>query len=237
MSTDIPAQQTFEEKVNSVASAMTQGEDGNWAIPDDIEAAEEVRYAATLEKRRRDTQAAYGKSQQEQKRLASENAKLEAEWAKDVTASVTEEQREELATLKHEDPDAWRTKLNEIEQSNTAAFKTRREEISTKAQNETEIEYRERLMSDFTEANPGLEINDDVIANDLPPRFVKKLESGEYSFSEFLEATKGYLTKGRVIKQEDSPDDLSLGKLPGGSKPEDSAVNRAATDSYKDETY
>lgn len=237
MSTDTPENQTFEQKVNAVASAMTQGDDGNWSIPEDVEATEEVKFAATLEKRRRDTQAAYGKSQQEQKRLQAENQQLEAAWAADVTSTLTEEQREELNTLKHEDPDAWRQKLNEIEQSNGEAFKEKRAEISKKAAGETELEFRERAMVEFQEANPEITLNDDVIANDLPPRFLKKLEAGESTFEEFLADCKNYLTKGKVIKKEDPVDDISLSKAPGGAKPEESAINKEIVSSYKDELY
>jgi len=244
MSTDIPGHksddvqlQTFEQKVNAVASSMTQGDDGNWIIPEDVEATEEVKYAATLEKRRRDTQAAYGKSQQERKRLETENAQLEAAWAADVTASMTEEQRDELNTLKHEDPDAWRVKLNEIEQSNGEAFKEKRAEISKKAAGETELEFRERALVEFSEANPEITLNDDVIANDLPPRYLKKLEAGECTFEEFLDDCKNYLTKGKVLKAEEPANDISLSKLSGGARPEESAINKEIVGSYKDELY
>lgn len=237
MSTDTPESQTFEQKVNTVASSMVQGEDGNWAIPADTEASEEVKYAATLEKRRRDTQAAYGKSQQTQKALEAENRQLTEAWSSETAALLTPEQQDELEELKTTDPDAWRAKLNEIEQSNGAAFKEKRQEISKKAQGESELAFRERALTEFSEANPEIELTDDVIANDLPPRFLKKLEAGDCTFSEFLEDCKGYLTKGKVIKGAEAPDDLSLGDAAGGSKPTEAAIERAAVSSYKNETY
>lgn len=237
MSTDTPEIQTFEQKVNTVVGSMTEGDDGNWSIPEDTEITEEVRYAAGLEKRRRDTQAAYGKSQQTQKQLEAENKQLTDGWAEHVTTSMTTEQRDELDVLKGTDPDAWRTKLNEIEQANGKAFEEKRAEISTRAQSESELDYRERAMAEFSKANPDITISDAVIANDLPPRYLKKLENGDCTFGEFLADCKNYLSKGKVVVGDEAPDDVSLSKAGGGSKPTDQAVEQSAKESYKTETY
>jgi len=236
--TDTPAtEQTFEQQVNTVAGAMVQGEDGNFSLPEDVEATPEVKFAATLEKRRRDTQSAYSKGQDELKRLATENEQLASNWAQDTVSSLTAEQTEELATLKHEDPDAWREKLNEYEEANRTSFKEKRAEISTSAQKETELDKRNRLLAEFSESNPEITLTDEVIANDLPPRYIKKLEAGESTFEEFLADCKGYLTKNKVIADNPAPDTVSLSKTSGTSLPEESAVRKDITQSYNTETY
>lgn len=238
MSTDTPAEkQTFEQKVNTVVDSMVQGDDGNWALPEGSEASEEVLFTATLEKRRRDTQSSYGKSQKRQKTLEAENKQLTEGWSKHATTSMTAEQRDELDTLKTTDPDAWRAKLNEIEQANNEAFEETRKEITTKASTESELEYRERAMTEFVEANPEIALTDDVIANDLPPRYLKKLEAGKCTFGEFLNDAKEYLAKGKVLKTEEIVDDISLGKASGSSTPSSKAVEAAAVASYDKETY
>ena len=236
--TDTPAtEQTFEQQVNTVAGAMVQGEDGNFSLPEDVEATPEVKFAATLEKRRRDTQSAYSKGQDELKRLATENEQLASNWAQDTVSSLTAEQTEELALLKHEDPDAWREKLNEYEEANRTSFKEKRAEISTSAQKETELDKRNRLLAEFSESNPEITLTDEVIANDLPPRYIKKLEAGESTFEEFLADCKGYLTKNKVIADNPAPDTVSLSKTSGTSLPEESAVRKDITQSYNTETY
>jgi len=236
---DTPAnnEQTFEQQVNTAAGSMTQGEDGNYSFPEGMEVTSEVKYAATLEKRRRDTQSAYSKSQERQKVLETENEQLTNNWAQDTVSNLTAEQTEELATLKHEDPDAWRVKLNEYEEANRTSFKEKREEISTKAQTESELEKRNRLLEEFGAANPEITLNDAVIDNDLPPRYLNKLKAGESTFEEFLEDCKNYLTKGKVIADNPAPDNVSLGKTSGTSRPEASAVEKEINTSYNNETY
>jgi hypothetical protein len=230
--------ESFEEQVNSVASAMTQAEDGNWVIPEDLEVTPEVKFAANLEKRRRDTQAAYGKTNQRLKALEVENAELAKGWESDVSLALTEEQEAELNELKHSDPDAWRVRLNEVEAENKSKFEETKTNIVNKAKTESELERRTRVMAEFSEANPDLVINDQVINDDVPPKYTRQLSAGEITFDEFLETVKTYLTKGRVLEGgEGAPKSPDLSKSGGSSKPTEQAVNASISESYKNETY
>ena len=228
---------TFEEKVNTLTDTMTQDADGTWKVPADSEASEEVQYAATLEKRRRDTQASHSRSEQALTIAKAENEKLTQGWAKDVTAKLTNTQAAELATLKEEDPEAWRQKIGEYEKANSAEFEETRATISSQAKEESEVQYRDRLIKEFDEQNPDIDLNDDVIQNDLPPRYLKALKAGEIDFGEFLAQAKTYLTKGKVIKTEASVDDVSLSKASGSSTPSSLAVESDIKTSYKNEAY
>jgi hypothetical protein len=239
MTTDTPAgEQTFEQKVNAIVSKASLSDDGTLVLPEDMQLDEPTRFAVTLEKRRRDTQSAYSQTQARVKTLEAENKHLADAWKADAGTKLTKEQRDDLEELKHSDPDAWRTRLNEIEQENANSFTTRKTEISQKASQETELEQRQRLLEEFTTANEGLVLNDQVIEDEIPPKFIKQLEKGEVDFETFLNNCKNFLTAGKVLAQPDNDvDDVSLGKMPGGSRPSASAVDGAVKDSYKTEVY
>lgn len=228
---------SFEQQVNEATSKMVQSEDGKWSFPEGLELRPEVQYAANLERRRRDTQTAFAKANQRAKALEVENSELAKGWEQDLVSKLSEEQQDELAELKVSDPDAWRQKINEVEEANRNSFKATRETISKKAQQESELERRQRLLDEFSEANPDLALTDDVIQNDIPPRFLKKLENGG-AFEDFLEDCKEYLSKGRVVGGgAQAPATPNLATSGGTSTPAPSAIEQSIKSSYKAETY
>lgn len=238
MSTDTPAQQpSIEQQVNTLTDSMVKTEDGKWALPEGTEVDETMQFAAMSERRRRDTQGEYSRSQQAMKVLQAENTQLHEGWAGDAASTLTAEQREELDALKHEDPDAWRQTLNQYESDNRTSFAEKTSGIKAKAQQETELESRTRILDEHNTANPDFALTDDVIENDLPPRFTKQLEKGDITFEEFIAKSADYLGKPKVVAGTEAPGDPMLGKAPGGAAPADSAVEKAAQNSYKTETY
>jgi hypothetical protein len=80
-------------------------------------------------------------------------------------------------------------------------------------------------------------LTDAVIADEIPPKFLKKLEKGEVTFEEFLTNCKDYLTKNKVIADNPAPDSVSLSKIPGSTRPDVNAVNNHIKTSYVNETY
>jgi len=238
MSTDTPAQQpSIDQQINTLTDSMVKNDDGKWALPEGSEADELMQHAAMSERRRRDTQGEFSRNQQAMKALETENAQLTAGWAGDVASALTSEQREELDTLKHEDPDAWRTKLNEYEATNRTTFSEKTTNIKAKVQQETELEGRTRLLDAHNEANPDFALTDDVIENDLPPRFTKLLASGDITFEQFITKSADYLGKPKVVPGTEAPGDVSLSKAPGGTTPAADAIDKSVQESYKDETY
>lgn len=239
MSKDIPAEQpSIEQRVNTLVDSMVKTEDDKWTLPEGTDASAEMQYAAMSERRRRDTQGEYGRGQQQLKAMTAENERLASGWEKDATASLTKEQRDDLELLKHEDPDAWRVKLNEYEQANRTAFGEKRASIKTEVQNETELEKRTRLLDEHNAANPDNQLTDDTIDNDLPPRFLKQLESGELDFEQFITKSAEYLGKGKVLAPGATPPaEPNLGKAGGSSKPTDTAVAGDIAKTYKNEIY
>ncbi len=230
--------QTFEQQVNDIAAKFVVNGD-ELTLPDDIkDVPEPVVFAAKLEKRRRDTQSAFTKTQQRNKELEVEREALASKVESFALATLTAEENAELENLKLTDPDAWRIKFNELETAAKAKLKDETTNISKKARQETEVQRRERVLAEFHTANPTLVINDDVIANDIPPRFLKQLESGELNFETFLDKCKGYLTANKVIAPGADPKTgKTLDDVGGHSRPPEHDVERAAVKTYKTETY
>lgn len=225
---------TFAEQVTSTAEQLVKGDDGKLALPDGVEASEEVLYAATLEKRRRDTYSSYSKSQNRVKTLEAENTALADSWEQDYLDSVPLAKQAELAELKTSDPDAYIEEVNKLKGEAQTKFKEKRGEVVSKAHKETELERRTRLLEEHNTANPDLQLTDEIIENDVPPRYTKQLEANEITFDEFLANVTAYLGKGKVIDKGDEPNDTpNLGKQGGGSTPEDRAVEADIHESYK----
>jgi hypothetical protein len=239
MNTDTPAEQTsFEAKVNTIVADMVQKEDGKWSLPEGLELDEPTRFAVTAERRRRDTQSEYSKSQARLRQVEAENIGLATVLEKELSTILTAEQRTELDELKALDPDAWRVKLNEYEQANQSAAVDKTKSIKEKAVKETELQRRERIFKEFQAENADLQLTEEVIENDLPPRFIKRLEKGEITFEQFLDDAKKYLTKGKVVKEGETPPTIAdLSSVGGGTTPAKAATDAAGVASYSKEVY
>src|SRR5690606_19074853 len=236
METDTPTSWTFEEKVNTILSEAKPGADGKLELPDDLDEA--TRFAVITEKRRRDTQATFTKNQQRLKQLESENEETLTRWEKAAIANLSSSKQEELEALKHSDPDAWRVKLDELENEARSKFEEEHTQVKTAATTKSEIELRAEALAQFQESNPDIILDDDVIENDIPPRFTKQLEEGKISFEEFLDKCRAFLTGEKVIEPgatvRSKPRLHDLGR---SANPDDRAVDKAAKASYGDEIY
>ncbi len=227
----------YDEAVNEALKGATTDDKGKVAYPEGT--SEEVQYMANLEKRRRDTQTSLQDEKKITKQLTSENTKMADAWGSEVSKTLTPEQQTELEELKHTDPELWREKLNEHEETNKDKFKEKRESIKKEATEETELEQRTRLLTEHNEANPDYQLTDEVIANDLPPRISNKLKNGDVSFEEFLSEANAFLGTPKVVGDagEKPPADIDLDDAGGSETPPASAVDANIAESYKNETY
>ncbi len=226
---------SFEEQVNSVVSSMKQGEDGLWIVPDNL--PEHIAFAAKLEKRRRDTQSALAKSQQELKAAKAAAEAFKGKIVEKHSLNLSVQEAEELEDLKQSNPEAWRKKLQEYENSASAKLTEELSAIDIDASVHSELERRHQVLTEFLDANPGLVLNDEVFANDLPPRITGKLGRGEVSFEDFLEEAKAFLSKGVTIKDTkdtDADPEPNLGKAGGRSTASNAAFEADFDTSYKD---
>jgi uncharacterized protein YhaN len=192
-------------------------------------------FAATAEKRRRDTQSGYTKSQQELKKTQAIAAELSSNLEREIVAKLPEDKAAELEELKHQNPDEWHKELKKLEAAQSTAAKAKLEEIANTAVGKSELEVRQEQLAAFTEAYPDIAINDEVIENDIPPRITKQLAEGKIDFAGFLEACKDYLTKGKVLAKPDTPPNIpNLGAVPGSSSAQG---ERQTADAYDNEIY
>lgn len=227
-------EQTFEQRVTAALDSATAGEDGKLTFAEGTDEA--VQYAAMAEKRRRDTQSAFSKSQTSLKALQAENNAL-AEML-NASSLISYEDKVELEELKQSDPEAWREKLNTLEAEQKAALETKRAEARTKGEKESELERRTRLLDEFNAANPNFALTDEVIADELPPKYVKQLEKGEISFEDFLQKSAEFLGAPKVVQQPDSaPLIPSMSGAGGGQEAEAAATAKNSSASYAKEIY
>ncbi len=230
----------IEVKVNEIVGRMTKNDKGSWEIPADV-IDESLRYAAIAERRRRDTQSDYTKVAQKAKALEAEKDLLRQKIVDSAMSDLSPEQKEELEQLKFEDPEEWRKRVNtlekELKQQRAEAIDKEAGESSAKVLAADELERRKTVLDQFIKANPGFNLDDDVIANDIPPRITKKLETGKISFEEFLQECFEYTQTGKTFKQAKTMDQPNLSKVPGGSNPDSKATQEDMVSSYKKETY
>jgi hypothetical protein len=229
---------TFEEEVNEIVANSTVDEEGNLQLPEGTEANEQVIYAAKLEKRHRDTQSSYTKSQQRNKQLEAENSKLAESWEVDAIESLTSSQKSKLEELKSQDPDAYVKKISEIRDEAKVTFKEKREKLTKEVSDLSELEVRQAELDAYNAYNPKAQITQESIDNDVPPRVVKQLKEGKITFTEFLETAKKYLTTGKAVKKgekiEDEPD---LNKSSGSDSPSGEALKNQSSKDYTKEIY
>ena len=228
---------TFEEKVNDVAKQMTKGEDGNWGLPDDVQADENVLYAAKIEKRRRDTESALGKTRLQLKTEEGLRQKLETRAVAGIDLDLSPEQAEELETLRDNDPEAWRKEVNNLERKATATFQEELDADRTSVSQEAELERRETVLDQFNVDHPDVKITDELLESDIPPRITKKLTEGKITFEEFLTEAHDFMVRPVKVAGTTAKETPNMGKVGGGSSPSAEANNLADKEDYSKTTF
>ena len=208
----------IEKQINDLVEKMKNGEKIDESSVDPA-----ILYAARAEKRRRDTQAAYTKAQQEAIRLKKEKEVLENLIAEELEKSLdlSKEQREELEELKAVDPDEWRKRLNEIEKEQKTLRKKKLEELkkqaAEKAAEEWEYERRLQIIEEFMEKHPEIDFTKEEILDEIPPKYIKELENNKITFEEFLQKAYNFLVATKVIKQPEIKNKPDLSKIGGNT--------------------
>ena len=235
--TGTPSQNTtYESRVNEVITAATKDNDGKLVLPEGTD--EGLAFSAMAEVRRRDTQGAYTKNQQQLKALQAENEKLASSWESDAVANLSSTEQAKLEELKVQDPDTWRSEIARLEEEKRDKFKEKREAITVEASQMTELERRGLQLEQFNKDNPDIALTDEVIENDIPPRITRKLEKGEIQFDEYLTEVSNYLAKPKKIAEgEKAPSTPNFANSRGSSNPTTDAVNQQSKDDYTKEIF
>ena len=230
----------FQDKVNNLVNQMVQTDEGKWQLPAELSEGldEATQFAITAERRYRDTQSAYTRASQEAKKN-----KAIAEGLQDrllnSEVKLTTAQRHELNELKQTNPEKWREKLNEYEIAGKQTLKQELDEIAITSANKSEREIREEQMAAWS-ASTGIELTDEIVDNDLPPRYKKDLEAGRITFQEFLTRAGDYLKADKVVQgaSEDVKDDTkNLSDVAGGKEPSKQAQDADFDQSYENTIF
>lgn len=230
---------TKTESVSELVKQVTKDEAGNLVFPEGVALTEDKKLAVIAEKRRRDTQGEFTKVNQSKLALEAENLKLKEELLK-TKISFTPEQVEELEDLKIENPEKWRSKLNEYETSHLEAQKEKIENLSTQVKTEAaknfEVLTREQVLNDFNAENK-VGLTEQLLADEIPLRITKKLNEGKVTFEEFLEESLVYLKTNKAIKEEPVMDNPNLNSVSGGREPGKIDLEVPLGEAYKNDIY
>lgn len=230
---------TFQEQVNELVGKMQKGEDGKWTLPEDVakDLPEELSFAVTAERRVRDTQSAYTRAQQELRKQEAIAKGLEEKLMTSEVA-LTKEQRYELNELKKTDPEKWRAKLNEYENKNKTTLTKELDKIRTESAHKGELEVRKEQMAAWSEST-GIALTDEIVENELPPKFLKELEAGKITFEQFLNKAGNFLNAEKVVQGSTEPTDdneLTLNQVAGGKEPSKQAQEGDFEQTYEKAT-
>lgn len=194
----------------------------------------------TERKRRKDTQAAYTKGQQQLKAIEAERDKLVELLSGTVAPVIPAEDKERLENLKFDDPEAWRKEITALE--NKAISESREKianltgEAKSSAERQFELDRRQQVLEEFN-ASAEVQITDEIIADEVPPRITKKLEEGKISFEEFLDEVATYLGKSKVVKNEDTLNQPNISSLGGKNTPSTAKANESLAAQYAKDVY
>jgi len=225
--------ETFAQQVNNTVNQLTQDDKGTWVLPKDLEVDESVKFAATLEKRRRDTESALSKTRNQLKTEEALREALEKRGAATVKATVPPEEAEALELLKFEDPEAWRVRMNTLEQQATAEYQEELNSMTSEASQKAELARRAQVLEQFNMEHSDAPITDEALINDIPPRISKKLEDGKVTFDEFLQEAYKFLVTPKTIKSQKAEKQPNLGGIGGGDRPTDEALALQDVDDYQ----
>ena len=225
--------------VSNIVKQITTDEAGNYIFPTDVELTEEIKFAATAEKRRRDTQAEFTKVNKSKLALEAENALLKETLLKQSIVFSPEEV-EELEDLKLEDPEKWRQRLNELEQKTIQERQTKinsvSTEVKTQAEKNFEVSMQGKVLEEFNKFH-GISLTDELLADEVPNRITKKLVEGKVSYEEYLEESFTYLKTNKTIKEEPVMGDPNLNRVSGGKEPGKFDAEPSLREAYSKDLY
>lgn len=225
--------------VSNIVKQITTDETGNYIFPTDVELTEEIKFAATAEKRRRDTQAEFTKVNKSKLALEAENALLKETLLKQSIVFSPEEV-EELEDLKLENPEQWRQRLNELEQKTIQERQTKinsvSTEVKTQAEKNFEVSMQGKVLEEFNKFH-GISLTEELLADEVPNRITKKLVEGKVSYEEYLEESFTYLKTNKAIKEESVMDDPNLNRVSGGREPGKFDAEPSLREAYSKDLY
>ena len=173
-------------------------------IPENNTDTPESTQQVDYEKRFKDTQAFATRIAQEKADTERELVELKAELSVLKTTAkpsltINAQVQSELEDLKYSDPDAWRTRVNELETTANAEFNSKIVEAKQLSSQQLELQRRANVLSQFQNEHPDVVFTDELLHLDIPQRIVKELENGKVTYEEFLNNVYNYVKTPKVI--------------------------------------
>jgi len=213
--------EVMQTELNELVKQVTVTDEGKFIYPDGT--PDHLRLALGSEKKFRDTQSAYTRSQQALKEAEEAKAALLEQLASQVPAGgLSDDEVERLEELKYTDPDAWYKERQALESKVTKAHR----ETLTKEQ---ELRSRHAYLASINTGRDTV-ITPELLDNDIPPRINNKLRNGELSFEAYIAEVVAYLDKGRVVS---NPEVIGDTKLTSGGSGTLTTKNNQAIDYSK----
>lgn len=192
------------------------------------------------EKRFKDTQAYATKIAQEKAEKEKELNELKAELSvlKETakpSLTIDEQTQSELDDLKYSDPDAWRAKVNALEKQAKVEFNSKIDNAKQLSNQQLELQRRANILSQFQMEHPDVELTDELLNFDIPPRIVKELENGKVTYEEFLNNVYNYVITPKVIGSNNKTlEQPNLSKTGGDDTPtKNSSSNQNIIQTYE----
>lgn len=191
-------------QVNEILKNIQVDDNGKFIYPEGI--SPELKAAVAATKSFRDTQSSYTKAQQELKALKAEAEALKQQLAQyeTPTSGLSPEEQKELEELKYANPDEWYQRMRQLEAQAKDKVKEKLEEVSKKAKEETEIEYRKRRLEEFNQ-NRETPVTPEQLELMVPPIYAKQLLDGEIDFDTYLEKAVAFIEGPKVVDKGQEP--------------------------------
>ncbi len=210
-----PDKVDYQSEVNRLLKEIKVGEDGKFDFPAGTPAWAKV--AISNEKKFRDTQGGYTQAKQDNKVLQAEIDVLRGRLA--GHSVLSDEQANELETLSISNPDEYFAKRTQYENEATSNLNTELDEAKNKTTEEVEIQRRESYVEQFNTGRK-IAITQELIANEVPAKFLNQLKANEVTFEEFLVNVAEFVDTPKVQgKKDDTTQVTNLSDVAGGTQP------------------
>jgi len=214
---------------------------GKLQLPDDM--PDWQKHVVRAEKRQRDAQSELGRTQSQLRESKAVNGVLMETAGSMIPEDfqLSDDELAEINGLKKSDPDAYRLRVNDLEAKAKVAQAEKLTELTKKAATDATTAHvtknRVTVLAEFRDANPDLSITDDVLTYDVPPRLLAGVTAGEYSYAEYLDKVKAYVTAGKKAPGNGNNDPHNINSMPGSNTPGKGAADRAGKSDYARMTF
>jgi len=214
---------------------------GKLQLPDDM--PDWQKHVIRSEKRQRDAQSELGRTQAQLRESNAVNGVL-METASTMVPDdfqLSDDELTALDKLKTTDPDKYRLEVNALEAKAKEAQQVKLSELTKKAATDATDAHttknRVTVLSEFRDANPDLVITDDVLVNDVPPRFMKGVQDGDYDYGTYLSMVKDYIGTGKKAPAGNEGDPHNIHKMNGSQTPGKKAAEKQGQGDYLKMTF